>query len=1227
MPNYCCFLHPEYSDEAKAPDDLCPECGRPFSFPLSDHPPEVLGYRIVKPLGRGFYSAAYEAKVGPFGRNKVLKIAPHSVYEKFGKDFEAECRDHASVAENCLHIVNIDDMRSGEMISFGEVTLECHVAVLDYVEGPSLGEYLEASQRLSGPTVAQIAVDLFAILRELELNAVHHNDLHAGNLIVQQLPDDGRRADAEDETIRLVAIDLNSVSGTSKSNPEAQRLGDLQWVVRHLRSLVDRLLARPDEVSDGDYRLASVLDERAYFLSPAVTKQRTPTFDECIEDVKAALRHVSSPWSEQLRLRRFNDAYNAQTLAAWFVPHLLVDPDDRWLNAVATPGPQVITGMRGCGKTMLLRALQFHARATLTDACPTEDSVVAQLRDDRFVGLYVSATRLLESVGAEIVETDDPYAKLYVSYAIEALRAVRHLRELGRQHVTPTGYREIGRVVAEYIEGAPDIGNAGSESHLERLLLSMLVRLGHGSGELRFVGNPAVAFPQLAEAVCGCSSLWSNAPVLFLLDDVSTRYLQQERIDELMSSLIFSSPNCAFKLTTEVQTLAVILLSPGQIERARAGRDYEVFDLGAEVNELIRRKRGTSFVEQVLARRAKFYPYHPQDLAPRDILGDATMESVASHIGSTSRTSNERKKVYHGISVLAGVCVGDIGDAISIYESILRKAVGQSIPIDPRLQTACYQEYCSRRLYDLNRRRSALREYALEFAGASHELLMQSYRDRKEDQDSQKESERRLRQYLKVYVRLTKGDTDRQFAQLRELVDAGVFVLDGGTYRSKTKDFNPIQQFKLTFRKLYGLSSFIGLAERDRFELSGDDVVQWLNIPSAGKEILMRNVGRSAEIEEDDEVHEVDEEAQPDTQERGGVQLSLFDDAATIEAPVVETIPAEAAALIDRKTPECRQLESDDLTSHTIDTIIVGLGFEERSEASIGRILQMVEPNEAIAIEYEEKGRSTEILSLLERHVQKVARVPYREVVQSGLHVPQGRLLVDTTGLAKPAIFHAIRNGLRENASLLVGHTEAESYYPLDDDIAAILNAYQHEDYYALLEKLRDVLTGEEGPYTLDALVESDADPSRRRTLCAFASPRHERLLTLLDDRQYDRVQVITQDEHTARGKIAVLSAEFATNNYPATTVEQLGTNDLLGVLSFMTRVHHEWYVDGGFNLELGLTGSKIQAVACAALSAAVKVSQVWYVRPRSFDPRRFTVGVGSSSFHKITLKLTDEER
>jgi hypothetical protein len=104
-------------------------------------------------------------------------------------------------------------------------------------------------------------------------------------------------------------------------------------------------------------------------------------------------RHSWRSWRQPLTLASFGSAYNALTLEPWHVPALLIDPAGTWLNQISTPGPQIITGMRGCGKTMLLRALQFHARASQARG-ESAEAVVGRISADGYMGLFVSAQRL-----------------------------------------------------------------------------------------------------------------------------------------------------------------------------------------------------------------------------------------------------------------------------------------------------------------------------------------------------------------------------------------------------------------------------------------------------------------------------------------------------------------------------------------------------------------------------------------------------------------------------------------------------------------------------------------------------------------------------------------------------------------------------------------------------------------------------------------------------------------
>ena len=187
---------------------------------------------------------------------------------------------------------------------------------------------------------------------------------------------------------------------------------------------------------------------------------------------------------------------------------------------------------------------------------------------------------------------------------------------------------------------------------------------------------------------------------------------------------------------------------------------------------------------------------------------------------------------------------GDIGSVISIYESMLHKRK-TAHPVSEDIQSQVFQDYCSRHLYVLDRRGSDLKNTAKSFAAASHRALISSYR---------KGEARGLRQYTSIYVNASADEAGNQNGKLRELVDAGVFVFHGGTPRSKTEHSDPVHQFKLVFRKIYGIADFIPLADRDRFELTGKELSEWLSDPQKGADLLNRNLGSEV-----DEEYETDE--------------------------------------------------------------------------------------------------------------------------------------------------------------------------------------------------------------------------------------------------------------------------------------------------------------------------------------------------------------------------------
>jgi hypothetical protein len=1227
---YCCFFCPAKDYSEKALDEPCPKCGRPYGYVLFEMPKSIGTYRITHELGRGFYGAAYVAERGAFGKQYVLKISPVDFYPFFGKaPFAEETRLHATLAKSAEHVVGIDDAFDADVVfGDGTTTLNFHVTVLDYVEGNLLQDYIDGKASADAAAICQIAIDLLRVRGEFEAYHLNHNDLHAENLIVERLAPQARRVDAIDPTIRVKAIDLGSISDASKSTTE--RLGDTYSIAVHVDKLLGRLLSNPTELEDRDFRTALALQGIVHGLLTDVQNVRHPNFDDLATQIREAYFRASQPWrpwSNPLTLKGFGDHYNAQTLVSWDVPRLLVDPQDRWLAEVTKPGPQIITGMRGCGKTMLLRALDLHARAArLTDDTRTEsaEQVLARIRTDGFVGLFVSAQRLLD-LRHTATRVEHRLTRLFVNYSLQAARALMHLRDLDEGVVSAMAHTRLAEAVAGYLEGADDLTRSTSLEDLERRLERIAVLSSRGASPHEVKQAPAEVFQRLADAFRGCSPITATSTVFFLLDDVSTRYLELDRVEELLSALLFQSPSCAFKFTSEWQTIELGLRSPGRIHPIRVDRDLAVFDLGADVFETINgvgKDKGTDFVEQILRQRARYHVAHPK-FGPRELLGDVALEQVAREIAVSSNTSRDRKLAYRGLSCLTNVCVGDIGDVIKLYEEILRQAsTGKgrmAIPIPDSVQAECFQALSSRRIYDLNRRGGYYKNHALAFADAAHELLVRSAKKMPKQQGAPQ----RLRQYSSIYVRVAADNQESvnlQIDKLRNLIDAGVFVYAGGSPRSKTKDSNPIQQFKLSYRKIYGLAAYIGLSDRDRFELSGTDLLDWLTAPN--KDILLRNQIREeleAPVELLAEVAPAESGARAPVVEDAAEepQASLFGNEVTIE--VVQRPEGLSMALAKPIDVVIRELKVEELGGLGIKSVLTGLGFEERTLRSNDVLSRHLQDISVHAVRYDVPGHGEAIKELWRDRGHLLTAVSYEDA-SAGAFDLDGLSAVDVSGLSKPIIFSAIRRELRAKGRVIVFYMSAATHYPLASDLHELFAAEQAKDPIAFLESLGKVLKGEEGPYSEKKLLDEEIDLSRSRALIAFASPKHERLFSLLDRREFDCVDVIVPEGDAPRARVAKYAAEFACQSYQNARVSPLEAKPLGELVAFLDRRYLELYGAGGANVELGLTGSKIQAVAAAVLASRRKIAQAWYLSPARFHVTRFSTGVREARVYEISL-------
>lgn len=198
---------------------------------------------------------------------------------------------------------------------------------------------------------------------------------------------------------------------------------------------------------------------------------------------------------------------------------------------------------------------------------------------------------------------------------------------------------------------------------------------------------------------------------------------------------------------------------------------------------------------------------------------------------------------------------------------------------------------------------------------------------------------------------------------------------------------------------------------------------------------------------------------------------------------------------------------------------------------------------------------------------------------------------------------------------------EAAEYYPLNSDIKKLIVEGDVDDATKFANLMNGLDTGDTGAYYNMSLLEKDNyDPVRPTALIGFVSPKNQRIFSVLDKTEYDSVVLFVPKGNSPRDKLSRSAGNIAMTNYPSVTLKAFDTKNPNKVLKAISECYSELYINNNCNLEISLTGSKMQAVISAAFSAACKISQCWYVKPSAFDTDHFTKGVGKTLCYTITI-------
>lgn len=586
-----------------------------------------------------------------------------------------------------------DLTEAGEWIAGDHDSTRYVVTVESWVQDGVTLEALLAheSHRVSVSTIVSFAEQMASALEALASLELEHDDLHAGNIMVRPArPGELGYSDPAGDGVQLVIVDTGSLKPLSTTRKPER---DIDRTAEHLVSL-HNIVARRRRLTMSERRflrallpiVQSMTDDDGLRGDKSGTSLR-----EAIAAARAASlrpmgtsQHLESPF-EILNAEQIN---NDELLLALFAT-------TNWIGHLTALHPTLLTGPRGCGKSMVLRWLALRTHAAKLDAEIPVDSL-------RVSGIYVSCTSDLQTRFSQFKFAEDTAGRepeiTHYFNLLHVLELLKTLAALASRPDAETAFglgdaqmEQIYRLVAKHLPSRQDLRfnpnpMASSIDIVEREVFESQRRLHLGEG------HPPTAPTLIADITTVVVEIlphFKKYPIAFLLDDFSTHRIS-EAVQMVLAPIVWERrASHMFKVSSEkngtVDAWRGLTIDPG--------RERVEIDCGAEfLGESPRSNR--EFLEGLLDRRLRSAGWSG---TTRQLLGASPSKD---QMAITLRAKGAEKASYYGVEVLAQVCSGDVAAMLLLYRRILADCTHLSTTqVSPSRQHSAVVEVSRQLLY------------------------------------------------------------------------------------------------------------------------------------------------------------------------------------------------------------------------------------------------------------------------------------------------------------------------------------------------------------------------------------------------------------------------------------------------------------------------------------------------------------------------------------------------